>query len=80
MGNYIIFGRVRKSEERRASKKFNNKCFENSRSQIVFRTGSFQKLSLGAPVILSIIGYNLPPPWSTQRSGTEVCIPETYKC
>ena len=32
----------------RASKKFNNKCSENSRSQIVFRTDIFQKLSLGA--------------------------------
>ena len=26
-----------------------NKCPENSRSQIVFRTDIFQKLSLGAP-------------------------------
>ena len=42
---------VRKSYERHASKKFNNKCSENSISQIVFRTDIFQKLSLGAPVI-----------------------------
>ena len=27
----------------------NNKCSENSRSQIVFRTDIFQKLSLGVP-------------------------------
>ena len=26
-----------------------NKCSENSRAQIVFRTDSFQKLTLGAP-------------------------------
>ena len=39
-----------KSKERQESKKFNNKCSENSRSQIVFRTDIFQKLSLGAPV------------------------------
>ena len=55
MGNYTIFflggggGGVRKSQERQASKKFNNKCSENSRSQIVFRTDVFRKLSLGAP-------------------------------
>ena len=34
---------------RQATKKFYNKCSENSRSQIVFRTDIFQKLSLGAP-------------------------------
>ena len=33
---------------RQASKKFYNKCFENSRSQIVFRTDIFRKLTLGA--------------------------------
>ena len=33
-----------------ANKKFFNKCSENSRSQIVFRTDIFRKLSLGAPV------------------------------
>ena len=32
-----------------ASKKFNNKCSENSRSQIVFRTDISRKLTLGAP-------------------------------
>ena len=29
--------------------KFYNKCSENSRSQIVFRTDIFRKLTLGAP-------------------------------
>ena len=29
--------------------KFYNKCSENSRSQIVFRTNIFRKLTLGAP-------------------------------
>ena len=50
MDNYH-FGGVRKSFERQASKKFYNKqkCSENSRSQIAFRTDIFQKLSLGAP-------------------------------
>ena len=33
-----------------AGKKFYNKCSENSRSQIVFRTDIFRKLTLGAPV------------------------------
>ena len=45
-------GEVRKSWERWASKKFNNKCSESSRSQIVFRTDIFQKLSLRALVFL----------------------------
>ena len=35
--------------ERQASKKFYNKCSENSRSQIVFQTDVFRKLTLGAP-------------------------------
>ena len=34
---------------RQASKKSYNKCSKNSRSQIVFRTAIFQKLSLSAP-------------------------------
>ena len=41
---------VRKSQERQASKTFNTKCSENSRSQIVFRTYIFRKFTLGAPV------------------------------
>ena len=36
--------------EKQASKKFYNKCSENSRSQIVLRTDVFRKLTLGAPV------------------------------
>ena len=35
--------------ERQASKKFYNKCSENSRFQIAFRTDIVQKLTLGAP-------------------------------
>ena len=38
MGNYTIF-----------QKRFYHKCSENSRSQTVFRTDIFRKLSLGAP-------------------------------
>ena len=37
------------NQERQASKKFYNKSSENSRSQIVFRTDIFRKLTLGAP-------------------------------
>ena len=38
------------------SKKFYNKCSENSRSQIVFRTDIFRKLTLGAPAdLISIV-------------------------
>ena len=50
MGNYTIFQMFenpRKGTE--ASKKFYNKCSENSRSQIVFRTYIFRKSTLGAP-------------------------------
>ena len=37
----------------RQAKKFYNKCSENSRSQIVFRTDIFRKLSLSAPKFLA---------------------------
>ena len=33
---------------RQASKKFYNKCFENSRSQIVFRTDILPKIVVGS--------------------------------
>ena len=56
MGNYTIFSDVRKSYEWQTGKKFYNKSSENSRSQIVFRTDIFWKLSLGAP---DKIGYAL---------------------
>ena len=36
------------NQERQASKKFYNKCSESSRSQFVFRTDIFRKLTLGA--------------------------------
>ena len=54
MGQLYHFLDVRKSLERQASKKFYNKYSENSRSQIVFRTDIFRKLSLGAPEIYII--------------------------
>ena len=34
---------------RQASKKFYNKCSENSKSQIVFRTDIFPKIVVGCP-------------------------------
>ena len=51
MANYTILGGGGSKilGLRQATKKFYNKCSENSRSQIVFRTDIFQKLSLGAP-------------------------------
>ena len=48
MDNYTIFY-VWKSWKRQAITKFYNKCFENSRSEIVFRTDISWKLTLGAP-------------------------------
>ena len=47
MGNYancLVFENPRRGGQARNF----TKCFENSRSQIVFRTGIFQKLTLGA--------------------------------
>ena len=44
-----MFLDVRKSKERRASKKFYKKCPENSRSQIVFRTDIFATPPLVSP-------------------------------
>ena len=41
------------------SNKFYNKCSENSRSQIVFRTDIFQKLTLGAHDKSLIIIYHV---------------------
>ena len=52
---------VSQAKEKQASKKFYNKCSENSRSQIVFRTDIFRKLTLGAPEILIISHFRVPP-------------------
>ena len=53
MGNYTFFKKFENPRRgRQASKKFYNKCSENSRSQIVFRTGIFRKLTLGVLDIL----------------------------
>ena len=49
MGNYTIFWMLDNPRRDQASNKFYNKCSENSRSQIVFRTDIFRKLTLGAP-------------------------------
>ena len=49
MGNYTIFGRFENPRRGMQARNFSNKCSENSRSQIVFGTDIFQKLSLGAP-------------------------------
>ena len=49
MGNYTIFWMFDNPRRDQASNKFYNKCSENSRSQIVFRTDIFRKLTLGAP-------------------------------
>ena len=53
------------------ARNFYNKCSENSRSQMVFRTDIFQKLTLGAPVFL--IRYHLVPQQGTKK------IDRTYK-
>ena len=61
---------------RQAGKKFYDKCSENSRSQIVFRTDIFQKLSLGAPDETLVIDNESVSEWRihsldvTVQSGT----------
>ena len=50
MGNYTIFGGSKILGEA-GKQEILQKCFENSRSQIVFRTDIFRKLTLGAPVL-----------------------------
>ena len=49
MGNYTIFGGFENPRRDQVSNKFYNKCFENARSQIFFRTDIFRKLTLGTP-------------------------------
>ena len=48
--HFLIFSFFDRTKTRpQTSKTFWKKCSENSRSQIVFRTDIFRKLSLGAP-------------------------------
>ena len=49
MGNYTILGGFENPRRDQASNKFYNKFSENARSEIVFRTEIFRKLTLGAP-------------------------------
>ena len=54
MGNYTIFYMLENPRRGRQARNFTMKCSENSRSQIVFRTDIFRKLSLVAPEIYII--------------------------
>ena len=50
MGNYTVFWMLENPRRgRQARNIYYNKCSENSRSQIVFRTDIFRKLTLDAP-------------------------------
>ena len=49
MGNYTISQIFENRRRGRLARNFANKCSENSRSQIFFRTHIFRKLTLGAP-------------------------------
>ena len=49
MGNYTIFKMFENPRRGRQARNIYNKCSENSRSEIVFRTDVFRKLTLGAP-------------------------------
>ena len=49
MGNYTISQIFENRRRGRQARNFTNKCSENSRSQIFFRTHIFRKLTLGAP-------------------------------
>ena len=80
MGNYTIFQmHVRKSWERQASKKFYNKCSENSRSQIVFRTDIFRKLTLGAPD-LQLFGHPGATRVCSKLLGLQQYSTENFRC
>ena len=54
MGNYTIFYIFENPRRGRQARNFTMKCSENSKSQIVFRTDIFRKLSLVAPEIYII--------------------------
>ena len=54
MGNYTIFYMFENHRRGRQARNFTMKRSENSKSQIVFRTDIFRKLSLVAPEIYII--------------------------
>ena len=60
----------------RQARNFYNKCSENSRSQIVFQTDIFRKLSLGAPVMFTLHGMISFTP---QRESYQIGFPFTHK-
>ena len=49
MGNYTMFGKFENPRRGVQARNLTTNVPKNSRSQIVFRTDIFQKLSLGAP-------------------------------
>ena len=55
MGNYTIFQMFENPRRGRQARNFCNKCSENSRSQIVFRTHIFRKLTFGAPDVRHLL-------------------------
>ena len=65
MGNYTIFYKFDNPRRSRQARHFTGKCSENSRSQVVFRTDIFRKLTLGA----LDYGAEKPQKW-TQNSRT----------
>ena len=59
---------------RAGSNKFYNKCFENSRSQIVFRTDIFPKLTLGAPEVgVLVLSHFVKPVALCNKKAVALC-------
>ena len=52
MGNYTIFYMFENPRRGRQARNFATNVSKNARSQIVFRTDIFRKLTLGAPVFI----------------------------
>ena len=91
MGNHTIFKMFENPKTRQASKKFYNKYFENSRSQMVFRTDIFRKLTLGPPLYVtcrsaeglyqvchrSVQSYNRPIWRKTEVCKSAYCLWQT---
>ena len=59
MGNYNIFYMFENPRRGRQARNFTTNVLENSRSQIVFRTDIFRKLTLGAPVVSGFVNSSV---------------------
>ena len=66
LSNVLLRGENEAKERGRQARNIYNKCSENSRPEIVFRTDVFRKLTLGAPECCSFY-LSFPPSFETQQ-------------